>query len=436
MDLPFLIFFILRFIGWSFIPQMMTTALIAPRHKVMRRQSPVYGSPQYALAYRWIYALVVTSYLLFNLAHAAHSQDYNFYQLLNVGFDAKADDLKTAFRSFAKQHHPDKAGTDNNEFFIGVRKGYETLMNPSKRFAYDRFGPTAFEFEGAITEAEYLHAGLTHCVAFYACTLFVMIVYAILGESNSGNVWRFLLFFYLGFSELSLYLFPIPWASVESNGLPVEGGHLAFPLIVTILRFIFPRWLPFQLVSFLREVYLILGVAIARVLPILAPDNEDPGFSVKTWGPAIQKLVTLSGRAEIQVARMLQRELTAVQGAFGEPAIPDAVGQFPDDQTMSHLREEMKNYFIDRRVTANPALRSVWEDAVKRQRSEAENDSKGSDVTAVNGEGEHQQSRAESPAPTLSLTDTAFTSHHPGSNSQTSPSSRAAPLPSETEIGA
>jgi DnaJ-class molecular chaperone len=46
----------------------------------------------------------------------------------------------------SRTHHPDRrsstsSDTDSNQTFILIRKAYETLTNPTHRYAYDRFGP-------------------------------------------------------------------------------------------------------------------------------------------------------------------------------------------------------------------------------------------------------------------------------------------------------
>src|SRR3979409_253654 len=73
------------------------------------------------------------------------SQDY--YELLGVSRTASADDLKKAFRKLAMQHHPDRnQGDDASEKqFKSINHAYDSLKDPEKRAAYDRYGPAAFE---------------------------------------------------------------------------------------------------------------------------------------------------------------------------------------------------------------------------------------------------------------------------------------------------
>lgn len=63
----------------------------------------------------------------------------DYYEVLGVGKDASADEIKKAFRRAAIQYHPDKEGGDETKF-KEVNEAYEVLKDPSKRQRYDQFG--------------------------------------------------------------------------------------------------------------------------------------------------------------------------------------------------------------------------------------------------------------------------------------------------------
>lgn len=63
----------------------------------------------------------------------------DYYDVLGIGKDASADEIKKAFRRAAIQHHPDKEGGDEAKF-KEVNEAYEVLKDPSKRQRYDQFG--------------------------------------------------------------------------------------------------------------------------------------------------------------------------------------------------------------------------------------------------------------------------------------------------------
>jgi molecular chaperone DnaJ len=71
----------------------------------------------------------------------------DFYELLGVGREASADDIKKAFRKLAMQCHPDRHPDDKaaEQRFKDINEAYDVLKDEQKRAAYDRFGHAAFE---------------------------------------------------------------------------------------------------------------------------------------------------------------------------------------------------------------------------------------------------------------------------------------------------
>ncbi len=70
----------------------------------------------------------------------------DYYEVLGVGRDASAEDIKRAYRKLARQYHPDvnKDDPQAEEKFKEINEAYRVLSDPKTREQYDRFGHDAF----------------------------------------------------------------------------------------------------------------------------------------------------------------------------------------------------------------------------------------------------------------------------------------------------
>ena len=66
----------------------------------------------------------------------------DYYQVLGVGRSASADQIKRAYRSLARKHHPDRNKNDATAVakFKEVQEAYDVLSDAKKRQVYDQFG--------------------------------------------------------------------------------------------------------------------------------------------------------------------------------------------------------------------------------------------------------------------------------------------------------
>jgi DnaJ-class molecular chaperone len=64
------------------------------------------------------------------------SDSCDLYRVLGLSKDASQDDIRSAFKKLALQHHPDKKGGDDTEF-KRINEAYQILSDVDKRKVYD-----------------------------------------------------------------------------------------------------------------------------------------------------------------------------------------------------------------------------------------------------------------------------------------------------------
>lgn len=73
----------------------------------------------------------------------------DYYDVLGVARDASDSDIKRAFRSLARELHPDvSTAADAERRFREVAEAYEVLSDPERRATYDRFGKAGLKRGG------------------------------------------------------------------------------------------------------------------------------------------------------------------------------------------------------------------------------------------------------------------------------------------------
>lgn len=73
----------------------------------------------------------------------------DYYEVLGVGKDASAEDIKKAYRKLAREYHPDvNKASDAEEKFKQVKEAYDVLSDDQKRSAYDRYGHAGVDPQG------------------------------------------------------------------------------------------------------------------------------------------------------------------------------------------------------------------------------------------------------------------------------------------------
>lgn len=90
---------------------------------------------------RWTLSLLFLSFFLILEPYFAQSAEFDPYKILGVGRRASQAEIKRAYKSLAKEWHPDKNKDPSAEdMFIKISKSYEILSNEERRANFDRYG--------------------------------------------------------------------------------------------------------------------------------------------------------------------------------------------------------------------------------------------------------------------------------------------------------
>ena len=104
--------------------------------------------------------------------------------------------LHETHKSRAALHHPDKATSAeargaSEGYFVHLKLAQDTLLDPAKRFAYDRFGPDMVQWRHCTSVRDYVLVGVQSIAPYYAASALFMIILGVLGYLEWGHYVRF-----------------------------------------------------------------------------------------------------------------------------------------------------------------------------------------------------------------------------------------------------
>jgi len=254
------------------------------------------------------------------------------------------------------QHHPDKI-TDPAQrqsaeaYYVYLKLCRDTLVDPAKRFAYDRFGPSILQWRQCSTIRDYVLTGVRDIATYYAGTLVVFILFGILGYMQEAVYWRYLALASLFMFELFTLTRPEPPAILTRVINP----------IVTITKS-HPPYLQYQALDLARKLMVSFFIALSQIKPLLFPPTlGKDGDAIS--GQQLDRLDAIARSSEQEVSRLMGLEL-----------IPFAA----DATSMQDLRTSMRTWLVDNTVRQNPQVRDAVGRVVARRRADAPPGARGS----------------------------------------------------------
>lgn len=75
--------------------------------------------------------------------------------------------------------------------FVHLKVAQDTLINPVKRFAYERFGPDMLDWQHCSSIRDYLFVGLQAALPLYAGSIIVLVIVGVMGYFQWGRFVRY-----------------------------------------------------------------------------------------------------------------------------------------------------------------------------------------------------------------------------------------------------
>lgn len=328
------------------------------------------GSPRFAEHRRRIHIFVVSLYLLYTIYEAAHEvrQSGSFYSDLSLPLDASDRDIKSRFRRLAAIYHPDKAAGQDaetvNAYFVHLKTASDTLLDPARRFAYERFGPDVVQWASqakCVTVRDFVSRGGRMLVPYYAAAAAVMYALGLFGYLDWARYERWLVLAIMFVFELNTVMRP---------GRPALFEKVVDPVLRLYGRGDTP-YLPFQIIALARKLCVTVYVALSQVGPMIGADTSSGQIVVggKKGGNEevlleknLDRLEQAAKGLDADTARLLEMEMTPFMG---------------DAQVVGSMKGKMKEWLVQNTIRADPMVRDALGRAFQKRRMDAPAGAKG-----------------------------------------------------------
>jgi hypothetical protein len=348
---------LLSWIGWYYLPGKLAGWLLSTYYGVTIRAGdpkPQPGSPRYARHWRNSFILVIALYFLYTIYEADWElqRQGNFYADLGVPIDVTEKALQSRFRKLTVQYHPDKISDPSlreaaSAYFVHLKLARDTLIDPAKRFAYDRFGIDMLSWKRCTTVREYVMTAINNAVVHYVASCVGLVGATMLGLIRpTGRYWRYLILGSLAIVEFT---------AITSPTSPSVLTNFVNPLVTFFgVR---QAYLPFQFLSILRRAALSSFIAVSQVSPVLAITSRgasaDSAQTEMMQAKQLDQLEANLGNIAVQAKMMFEVEMAPfkankaakrdLEDKFREWIVQDAVRMNPE------VRDQFEQVMVDRR---------------------------------------------------------------------------------------
>lgn len=371
---------LLSLFGWTFLPNLVTGWVQSFYYSVTIRAGsprPMPGTPRYAEHRRRIHIFVVAVYLLYTIYEAHYElvvRGSNFYGDLGVSPDASEREIKSRFRRLAALYHPDKVVTGQgqqsqeevNNYFVHLKTAVDTLTDPVRRFAYERFGVDAVAWAGpngngkggCKTHRDFVMRGAQMLLSYYGFAAAVLYGLGLLGYLTWGKYERWLVLASMFVWEAHI---------VMSPGRPAVFEHFLNPLLQRVTGVMGRYYLPFQAVALMRKVSVTVYIAFSQIGPLLTADTSSGQLVAKNNGAGGGDLEELLKQG-LERLEMTSRGLDQDMSRLVELEMAPFAG---DQEALSSMRGKIKEWLVQNTIKNDPMVRDALGRGLQRRRVDA-----------------------------------------------------------------
>lgn len=313
---------------------------------------PQPGSPKFLEHRRRIHIIVVSAYLLYTVYEADWDirRASDFYQDLGIPHHATDREIKSRFRRLAAIYHPDKISSTSSVaegYFVHLKKVQDILLDPAKRYAYDRFGPGMAEWRNCASIRDYLVVGLQTTLPYYGFGAVFMYILGMLGYLEWGKYWRWLTLVVLCVFELH---------TISRPYFPPIAAKIVNPLLTSFTQH--PPYLPFQLIQLLRKMSITLYIAFSQIGPLLeSPEaarlQGDPELVLRQQ---LDRLEMTAKASDVEATRLMGMEMAPYVG---------------DPLALKEVQGKVKEWLVQNTIRSDPEVRDALGKLLKRRRVDA-----------------------------------------------------------------
>lgn len=318
---------------------------------------PQPGQPLYAYHRRRIHIFVLSLYLVYTLVQTLYDLRLagDFYTDLGVTPSSPEREVKARFRRLAAKLHPDKIQQQNGPESVGAEAAFvhlklaqDTILDPAKRFAYDRFGPVVVRVQqpGLKTIKDYVYAGLKSLVPEYAKGALALVVLNYFWLPKWGQYWRYLAVLSIIFLEL--YFLTHTWEPPSFSVYAARAAHALLPDILPA------HLLPFQLLTLARRMSMSFNIFISQLAPPAARSKAEQDRRTQQH---ISHLNQVAMSTDAEAGGLLSLGLAPFRG---------------DSDKVEALRRGMKEVIVTSAVRNSPQVKEAVRKVIEKRTNEAD----------------------------------------------------------------